>query len=156
MGVEELLPLVKVIVEVGVGVVMSGVVVLVLFYTIRITIPDVVDKHTKAVTEIVNRHKDESKQIREDNKNEQRQSRDDFKEALKTVVDHCQKESAIRDDIMRREVAENTAAIVDLRRTLEDLREAWLTTTADPRTRQRKGSIRDSGTQGNDSSQSVS
>lgn len=124
MGFEEIIPIAKLIGEIGVGIVMSGVVIFVLIYMLRVALPDIVDRHLKQVGEMVTRHKEESKLTREDHKAESKQTRDDYKESLKSVIDHCQRESSMRDDIMRREVAENTAAIMDLRRTLEDLRES--------------------------------
>jgi hypothetical protein len=113
MGLEELMPLLKVAAEIGVGVFMAVVVVFVLIYMIRVAIPELNKQHIQQLEAMEKRHRDDS-----------HETRVDFKEQLGVVIGHCQRESAMHNDLIKREVTENTAAIVDLRRTLEELREA--------------------------------
>lgn len=55
-----------------------------------------------------------------------KERRDDFKTSLQIIVDHCARESTMQRDIMVKDLAESSQAIVDLRQVLEGVRETMI------------------------------
>lgn len=56
----------------------------------------------------------------------EKERRSDFQAALKTITDHCDREMATYRDFMQKDLGEVSSAIVDLRRTMEELRELYM------------------------------
>lgn len=52
--------------------------------------------------------------------------RQDYIESLKTVVGHCSRELDTMREMMQKDMSEMTAAIVDLRRVMEEVRESYI------------------------------
>ena len=53
-----------------------------------------------------------------------RDSRLEHKDSLTAVITHCEREGQRRDDVMKSEISESTAVIIDNRRVLEEVRDA--------------------------------
>lgn len=157
MGFGELLTIMELIGKVGVPLVMSGVMVFVLLFMLRVMLP-AKDKQHQAERQAADlRHEAEMERARTDFREvvvakdtahaasilaldvrqteELRTARADYREALERVIAdgqrsqerilaHCQEQAKMREEMMRGEVAEVSAAIIDFRRTLEEFRDA--------------------------------
>lgn len=55
-----------------------------------------------------------------------RERREDFRAALDVVVNHCRQETSMQRDMISKDMQEVTAAVVDLRGALEELRSTWI------------------------------
>lgn len=52
--------------------------------------------------------------------------RTDFQATLERIVTHCQRESDLMKKMLERDLAESNAAVIDLRRVMEELREQFV------------------------------
>jgi hypothetical protein len=158
-GFAELLPLIRVAGELGIGVVMAGVVVFVLVWTLKVAMPALTAQHIAQLTAMEARYqavvKTKDDQIKEliDGKdgqgkemldlltrtvnklNEQnnttalekdRSRRADFREALASILDNCRREHEQAYALLKGELGQQTAAILNVMRGLEEFREAYL------------------------------
>lgn len=109
---ESLVAIMDMIGKYGVPLVLSGVMVFVLIYLLKVMLPAKDKAHEGALAAKDAQHAAELKLARAD-----------FREALERILAHCLRETAFRDEVLKKEMAEMSAAVVDFRRTLEEFRE---------------------------------
>lgn len=79
----------------------------------------IIENRDKIIREIADNH-DKSFAIAEKDR------REDFQRSLQTVADHCQREAESIRGVLEKEIAESSAAILDLRRVMGDFHDTLL------------------------------
>lgn len=81
------------------------------------------EAHLAQVRDLTKTFTDQLKEMSANSAATERERRADFKAALDTVVAHCEREGQRINETLQRQGNEATAAVVDLRQTLEEMRE---------------------------------
>jgi hypothetical protein len=85
-------------------------------------VKDVLERKDELVKRIQDEHAENVKTILEANALVAREARSDYKEALKMIIDHCQRENAAGQGMFLKALDEVRLAVCDLREAVEAIR----------------------------------